>query len=417
MFYNSLQYSGTKTVGLRNCIICTNHALAQSIPPGPPRRHRATLPSSPARTPTTGLFPEGDRLEAHDEVRPTAMRLPPRSFPASRPLLRMDLQSPGQDGQREAQLASRPALSGRHQTAPQTQGHAGQDGAPLANRFSSPGEASREYRLTSGCAAWSHYRLFSALRLPTVAYPACSPSLAPHRPPSGSRSDEKSGLAPEDSTKRRWRAARPSMPTGSRDVAAFLAAVRAMPVRCQPPRKVRQRPSTRRRSPFGRHTLWNSRPAPDGRAGRVPSPIAGQSEHRGGGRRLFPSSSPADCDSSSTRVSSKLLEQYTAVVRADLPLGPHHVPRCPWPAPSHTAENRCGGSQKNEACSGWFQVHRRGPVRAHSVFLSDGSGAILHCNAAGDRGLVAGEWQCKRHHCRSSGDHPRRRHLRARRGW
>src|ERR1035438_3475123 len=144
---------------------------------------------------TTGLFPEGDRLEAHDEVRPTAMRLPPRSFPASRPLLRMDLQSPGQDGQREAQLASRPALSGRHQTAPQTQGHAGQDGAPLANRFSSPGEASREYRLTSGCAAWSHYRLFSALRLPTVAYPACSPSLAPHRPPSGSRSDEKSGLA------------------------------------------------------------------------------------------------------------------------------------------------------------------------------------------------------------------------------
>src|ERR1039457_663959 len=194
MFYNSLQYSGTKTVGERNCIICTNHALAQSIPPGPPRRHRATLPSSPARTPTTGLFPEGDRLEAHDEVRPTAMRLPPRSFPASRPLLRMDLQSPGQDGQREAQLASRPALSGRHQTAPQTQGHAGQDGAPLANRFSSPGEASREYRLTSGCAAWSHYRLFSALRLPTVAYPACSPSLAPHRPPSGSRSDEKSGL-------------------------------------------------------------------------------------------------------------------------------------------------------------------------------------------------------------------------------
>src|ERR1017187_909413 len=74
MFYNSLQYSGTKTVGERNCIICTNHALAQSIPPGPPRRHRATLPSSPARTPTTGLFPEGDRLEAHDEVRPTAMR-------------------------------------------------------------------------------------------------------------------------------------------------------------------------------------------------------------------------------------------------------------------------------------------------------------------------------------------------------
>src|ERR1017187_1555326 len=195
MFYNSLQYSGTKTVGLRNCIICTNHALAQSIPPGPPRRHRATLPSSPARTPTTGLFPEGDRLEAHDEVRPTAMRLPPRSFPASRPLLRMDLQSTGQDSQRETQLASRPALSGRHQTAPQTQGHAGQDGAPLANRFSSPGEASRESRLPSGCAAWSHYSLFSALRLPTVAYPACSPSLAPHRPPSGSRSDEKSGLA------------------------------------------------------------------------------------------------------------------------------------------------------------------------------------------------------------------------------
>src|SRR5271165_6704626 len=177
-FYNSLQYYGTTTVGKRICIICIKHARAQSIPPGPPRHYRASVPPGPAGTPTTGLFPEGDRLEAHDEVRPPAVRLPPRSFPASRPLLRMDLQGQGQDGQREAQPASRPALSGRHQTAPQTQGRSGQDGAPVANRFSSPGEASREYRLTSGCATSSHYRLISALRLPAVAYPARSPPLA-----------------------------------------------------------------------------------------------------------------------------------------------------------------------------------------------------------------------------------------------
>jgi hypothetical protein len=56
----------------------------------------------------------------------------------------------GQDGQREAQPASRPALSGRYQTAPETQRRSGQDGAPLANRLSSPGEGGGEYRLNGG---------------------------------------------------------------------------------------------------------------------------------------------------------------------------------------------------------------------------------------------------------------------------
>jgi len=55
----------------------------------------------PARTPRAGLFPEGYRLKANDEVRPSAMRLPPRSGPATRPLLRMDLQGKRQDRQRE----------------------------------------------------------------------------------------------------------------------------------------------------------------------------------------------------------------------------------------------------------------------------------------------------------------------------
>src|SRR5450756_1903468 len=85
---------------MRIRIICINHARAQSTPPGPSWRPRPTLPPGPASTPPTGLFPEGNRLEANDEVRPTAVCLPPRSCPASRPLLRMDLQGQGQDGQR-----------------------------------------------------------------------------------------------------------------------------------------------------------------------------------------------------------------------------------------------------------------------------------------------------------------------------
>src|ERR1039457_2013016 len=132
---------------MRIRVFCINHARAQSTPPCPSWRRRPTLPPGPARTPPTGLFPEGDRLEANDEVRPAAVWLSSRPCPASCPLLRMDVQGQGQDRQREAQPASRPALSGRHQTAPETQRRSGQDGAPLANRLSSPGEGGGEYRL------------------------------------------------------------------------------------------------------------------------------------------------------------------------------------------------------------------------------------------------------------------------------
>src|ERR1017187_4309653 len=181
MFYNSSPYYGLKTVGFESArirVICINHARAQTTPPGPPQRHRATLPPGPAKPPSTGLLPERHRLEAHDEVRSTAVRLPPRSFPASRPLLRMDLQGQRQDGQREAQPASRPALSGSHQTEPQTQGRSRKDGAPLANRLSSLSEGSGECRLNAARATSSHYRLFSALRPPPAAYPQCYLSLA-----------------------------------------------------------------------------------------------------------------------------------------------------------------------------------------------------------------------------------------------
>src|SRR6266567_3480876 len=123
------------------------HALTQSSSTCPPRRPRPTLPPGLSRTPPTGVFPEGDRLEANDEVRPTQLRLPPGSLPASWPLLRMDLQDPGQNRQREAQPASRAALSGRHQTAPHTQDRPGQDGALVAIRVSSLGQASFPYRL------------------------------------------------------------------------------------------------------------------------------------------------------------------------------------------------------------------------------------------------------------------------------
>src|SRR5712671_3465512 len=117
MFLSSwplLRYLSSRTEPTRSRILCIDHVRAQSTPPGHLWRLRPTLPPSPARTAPTGLFPEGDRLEANDEVRPTAVCLPPRPVPTSRPLLRMDLQSQGQDGQREAQRASRPALSRCH---------------------------------------------------------------------------------------------------------------------------------------------------------------------------------------------------------------------------------------------------------------------------------------------------------------
>src|SRR6266567_5994935 len=101
---------------VRICI----HALTQSISPCPPRRPRPALRSGSSGTSPTGVFSQGDRIEANDEVRPTQLRLPSRSLPAPWPLLRMDLQSPRQDCQPEAQPASRPALSGRHETAPPT---------------------------------------------------------------------------------------------------------------------------------------------------------------------------------------------------------------------------------------------------------------------------------------------------------
>ena len=123
------------------------HALTPSSPTCPPRRHRSTLPPGSSGTPATGVFPEGDRLEANDEVRPIQLRLPPGSFPASWPLLRMDLQGQGQNRQREAQPASRAALSGRHQTTTQTQGRFGQDGTSVANRVRSLGQASYQYQL------------------------------------------------------------------------------------------------------------------------------------------------------------------------------------------------------------------------------------------------------------------------------
>src|SRR5207247_9348654 len=82
--------------------------------PSPPRCPRPALRSGSSGTSPTGVFSQGDRIEANDEVRPTQLRLPPGSLPAPWPLLRMDLQGPRQDCPREAQPASRPALSGRH---------------------------------------------------------------------------------------------------------------------------------------------------------------------------------------------------------------------------------------------------------------------------------------------------------------
>src|SRR6266516_371085 len=139
------------------------HALTQSCSTGPPRRPRPALSPGSARTPPTGVFPEGDRLETNDEVRPPQLRLPTGCFPSSWPLFRMDLKGQGQNRQREAQPPSRAALPGRHQTAPQAQGRSGQDGAPLASRVNPVGQASHQYRLncastivTTDCCSASH---------------------------------------------------------------------------------------------------------------------------------------------------------------------------------------------------------------------------------------------------------------------
>src|ERR1039457_5278659 len=195
MFYRFRLLYGINTAGNGICIIRIDHAPAQSSPPAPSRRPGPTLPPGPARTPPTGLLFEGDRLEADDEVRPAAVRLPPRPFPASWPLLRVDLQGQGQDGQREAQPASRPALSGRHQTAPQTQGDSGSDGAPVAHCLSPPGEAGRTYRLNLGRPTWRHHRLFSHPRVAARALSRLLSVTCSHRPCSRGRLDEISGLS------------------------------------------------------------------------------------------------------------------------------------------------------------------------------------------------------------------------------
>src|SRR5882672_7520889 len=88
-----------------------DYAVPQSHPIAIPASLCPTIPPGPARTPATGLLLQGNRLEADDEVRPTAVRLPPRSLQTPRPILRMDLQGQWQDRQCEAQPASSPALS------------------------------------------------------------------------------------------------------------------------------------------------------------------------------------------------------------------------------------------------------------------------------------------------------------------
>ena len=152
---------------VRTCI----HALTPSCSTGPPRPPRPSFPPGSARTPPTGVFPQGDRLEAHDEVWPAELRLPSGRFPASWPLLRMDLQGQGQNRQREAQPASRAALSGRHKTTPQAQGHSGQDGAPVANRLSPLGQASCSYRLNrASTIATTDCRLASSSIQPSIPF-------------------------------------------------------------------------------------------------------------------------------------------------------------------------------------------------------------------------------------------------------
>lgn len=77
------------------------------------------------------------------------------------------------------------------QTAPETQGRSGQDGAPVENRVSSLGEAGREYRLTAGCATSSHLQTVSR---PPATVGSLSRLLSAACPRSPGKFDEKSGL-------------------------------------------------------------------------------------------------------------------------------------------------------------------------------------------------------------------------------
>ena len=160
---------------VRLCI----HALTPSCSTGPPRRPRPALSPGSARTPPTGVFLEGDRLETNDEVRPPQLRLPAGCFPSSRPLFRMDLQGQGQNRQCEAQPPSRAALSSRHQTAPQTQGRSGQVGAPVPNRVNPAGQASYQYRLncSSTIATTDCRSASSAIRTPITPLFCYLPSM------------------------------------------------------------------------------------------------------------------------------------------------------------------------------------------------------------------------------------------------
>src|SRR5205809_5739624 len=89
----------------------TELVLTQSNPIVAAPRLRATIPRRPARTPNNWIFFEGNRIETNDEVRSSAVRLPPRSHQTSRPLFRMDLQGQRQDHQRQAQPPSSAPLS------------------------------------------------------------------------------------------------------------------------------------------------------------------------------------------------------------------------------------------------------------------------------------------------------------------
>ena len=172
MFCKSLPCAenyGITTVGLTtgsDPALKTNTQRSGSPRPGP------TLPPNPAGTPPTRVPLERNRPEADDEVRPAAVRLPPRSFKTPRPLLRMDLQGQRQDRQRPAHRGSGAALQSRHETAAETQGYSGQIGTSVANRAGSPGKASRRHRLI-----WRREnggdRLFSAIRHRPKVYPVC----------------------------------------------------------------------------------------------------------------------------------------------------------------------------------------------------------------------------------------------------
>jgi hypothetical protein len=98
------------------------------------------------------------------------------------------------DRQREAQPGGCSTLSGRHQAAPYTQDHPGEDGASVANRVSSFGKAGRKGCLTPPCASSS--RLQTVFRVPATAgrLSRLSSATSPRCPHSYRRFDEKSGL-------------------------------------------------------------------------------------------------------------------------------------------------------------------------------------------------------------------------------